>query len=177
MVFPYVGGASFVQKLWAAKASQGFVAPLGSLLPQSTEQVLHAGERFLTTRDAPTEIRFANKANALYENTMGELETGILLTAHLGADATRAATGWDGDRYQLVKSGDRKILLWQSVWDDAPAADRFAAAYKQVARMRPDRGIRVARNTIQNRAGVLIIDAEHGIDVNKIAAPAVRILP
>ena len=176
MVFPYVGGAGFVQKLWAAKASQGFVAPLGSLLPQSTEQVLHPSDRFLAGRDAPTELRFISRAKSIYENTMGELEIGILLSAHLGGDATQAATGWDGDRYQLLDSGGRKLLLWQSVWDDAASADRFAAAYKRVAQKRPDRSVRVERNTIERREGVLVIDAEQGIDVDGVPAPATRII-
>jgi hypothetical protein len=176
MVFPYVGGASFVQKVWAANARDGFVAPLGSLLPQSTEQVLHTAERFLATRDAPTELRFANTKDVLYENTLGELETGILLAEYLGVDPGSAAAGWDGDRYQLVTSSGKKMVLWQSVWDDAVAADRFADAYRHVAAKRPGRSIRVERNVLHNREGVFIVDAEAGADVQAVKAPALQIV-
>ena len=175
MVFPYVGGASFVQKLWAAKAAQGFVAPLGALLPQSTEQVLHTTDRFLTNRDTPTEIRFASRTNVLYENTLGELEIGILLAAHLGEAAAQSATGWDGDRYQLVNRGGKKVLVWQSVWDDAKSAENFAAAYRRVADKRPNRTVRVERNKVMTMEGVLVIDADKGTDITAVSAPAVRI--
>jgi hypothetical protein len=175
MVFPYVGGAVFTQKLWVARADQGYPAPLGTLLPQSTEQVMHPEQAFLTTRDAPTEVRFANTKDVIYENTLGELEMGILLSEHLGVDAATAARGWDGDRYQLLKVGDRKMLVWQTLWDDAASADRFKAAYGQLAPKRP-RTIRIQRNVVEGREGVLIFDAERGIDTISLAVPAVRLL-
>lgn len=174
MVFPYIGGAEFVQKLWQAKAAEGALSPLGSLLPQSTEQVLHPVDRFLQTRDLPTEIRFANTRNVIYENTVGELEIGIFLTEHLGEEAKEAASGWDGDRFQLVRAPGGSVLLWQSVWDDAASADRFAAAYLQTAAKRANRTIQVERNVVTGMEGVLVIDAQHGVDVNAVTRPAIR---
>jgi hypothetical protein len=176
MVFPYVAGAGFVQKLWSARADAGFIAPLGSLLPQSTEQVLHPSDHFLKTRDLPTEIRFPPGSKPVYENTLGELEIGILLSAHLGLDPASAAAGWDGDRYQLTRVGGKQMLLWQSVWDDAHSAEAFTKAYRQVAGKRTDRSIRVERNRVEGMEGVLVIDAEQGVDVRAVGAPAVRIL-
>lgn len=167
MVFPYVGGAGYVQKLWNARNS--FASPLGAALPQSTEQVLHPS---VEQPDAPTEIRFANTKEVLYENTLGELELGVLLSEHLGSDV--AAQGWDGDRYQLLTN---KTLVWQSVWDDAVSADRFADAYKQIASRRKSRAIRVERNTLQGRPGVLVFDAPAGTDVTAAKAPVSRVLP
>jgi hypothetical protein len=173
MVFPYVGGAGLVQKLWTAHADQGFVAPLGALLPQSTEQVLHGAEKFVTTRDEPTELRFASAANIAYENTLGELEIGILLSEHLGSKA--AASGWDGDRYQLLANG---VLQWVSVWDDVAAADRFAEAYRAVAVKRSQtRNARVERVQIEGRPVVMILDAPAGIDIGRAKAPPIRIVP
>ena len=173
MVFPYVGGAGFVQKLWAANADKGFVAPLGPLLPQSTEQVLHGSEKFVATRDEPTELRFASGANIAYENTLGELELGIFLSEHLGTNA--AAYGWDGDHYQLLANG---VLQWVSVWDDVMAADRFAAAYREIAAKRKDtRAVRVERLEVQGRPAVMIFDAPAGMNVSAARFPTVRILP
>lgn len=175
MVFPYVGGARFVQQLWNSRSDLAFAAPLGTLLPQSTEQVLHAPERFLVTRDAPTEIRFDNKANVLYENTLGELETGIVLSEYLKLDSDSAASGWDGDRYQVLDVGGKKALVWASVWDDAGSADRFAQRYREVAAKRPNRAIRVERTKIEGREGVVIFDGARGVDVAKMQLPVVHI--
>ena len=166
MLFPYIAGAGFVQAMWRTPLNPNdkFPAPLGTSLPQSTEQVLHP-ERLLQTRDEPTELRFTGAApgKQLYENTLGELETGILLTEHLG---TRdAASGWDGDRYRVVGVDGRKLLLWQSVWDDASSADRFAAAYRSIAAKRRDRAIRVERNMVGAMNGVWIVDAPAGTNV------------
>jgi hypothetical protein len=173
MVFPYVGGAAFVQKLWIANARKGFVAPLDSLLPQSTEQVLHGDQKFVAARDTPTELRFASGANIAYENTLGELEMGVLLSEHLGTKA--AASGWDGDRYQLLADG---VLQWASVWDDAAAADRFADSYRQIGvKRRALRSVRVERIDIAGRPGVLILDAPGTSDLSKAKLPAVRIQP
>lgn len=176
MVWPYIGGAAFTQKLWQARTDLGYPAPMGSLLPQSTEQVMHVADHFLGTRDAPTEIRFANKANVTYENTLGELETGILLSVHLGVDGNSAAAGWDGDRYQLLQVNGKRMLVWQSVWDDASSADRFAAAYQQIAGRRAGRAIRVDRNIVGGREGVLVLDGERGVDVNGFNKVGVTIL-
>lgn len=167
MVFPYVGGAGFVQKLWHARNT--FVAPLAADLPQSTEQVLHVN---IERPDAPTEVRFANTKDVVYENTFGELEMGVFLTEHLGTNA--AAYGWDGDRYQLLEN---KTLMWQTIWDDRNAADRFAAAYRRIAEKRTNRAIRVERNVVQGREGVLVMDAPAGTDLISVQAPAVRLLP
>jgi hypothetical protein len=169
MVFPYVGGASFMQKVWKANAAKGFAAPMGDLLPQSTEQVLHGDAKFIQNRDEPTEIRFVNTAGVEYENSLGELEIGILLQEHLGTKS--AASGWDGDRFQLLPNG---TLTWVSVWDDKASADRFAAAYRQVADRRKNRSIQVERSVVSGREGVVIRDAPTGTAL-PATMPAVRI--
>ncbi len=176
MVFPYVGGAEFVQQLWRARRADAFPAPFGSLLPQSTEQVLHAEDHFINGRDVPVEVRFSAVGNVQYENTLGELETGIFLSTYLGSDARSAAAGWDGDRYQLLKADGGSVLLWQSVWDDAAAADRFAENCRHIAAQRAQRTMRVERNKVQGREGVLVIDAPRGVDIAGIKTPSVRLL-
>src|SRR5690606_1294328 len=148
-------------------------APLGPLLPQSTEQVMQPRERFIEARDEPTELALdaANGAGGagdwrlLYENTLGALETEILLTEHLGAGAERAAQGWDGDRYRLLEApGGGRALAWYSVWDDADAADAFAAAYRRVLERRAGtRHGRVERLEVEGRPVVLVVDAERAV--------------
>jgi hypothetical protein len=135
LVFPYAAGASFVQQLWrAAGAVANRRAPLGELLPQSTEQVLHPLQKFVPVRDAPTRLRLDGFGDwrPVYTNTLGALETGILLEEHLGR-LEAPAWGWDGDRYVLLDRPDgAEALLWISVWDDSASADTFAARMRDV---------------------------------------------
>ncbi|HEY8470422.1 MAG TPA: hypothetical protein VIL18_12300 [Longimicrobiales bacterium] len=186
LLFPYLGGASFVQSLWRAAGAEQTPAPLDTLLPQSTEQVLHPDERFIRVRDEPTEIRLGESASGsgagwrtVYENTLGELETSILLGEHLGSGAEQAARGWDGDRYRLLEgpSGGR-ALVWYSVWDGAAAADRFADAYRRVLERRAERRHgRVERLEVQGRPVVRVVDVERGVPLDSIPVPPLVALP
>lgn len=160
MLFPYIGGSGFVYRLWQAEALDR-PAPLGRWLPQSTEQVLHPADRFIRTRDEPTELRFDSLPagwRVLRENTLGELETGLLLEHHLGEAARAQATGWDGDRYRLLAdSADARALIWFSVWDDAAAADAFRAAMGTVTL--PGRTLDAARLDVDGRPLVRVLIA------------------
>jgi hypothetical protein len=180
MLFPYLGGAGFVQSLWRTAGAGRRPAPLDTLLPQSTEQVLHPDERFIRMRDEPTEIRLGEPAGdagagwrTLYENTLGELETSILLSEHLGRGAEQAALGWDGDRYRLLE-GPRggRALVWYSVWDGAAAAGRFADAYQLVLERRAERRHgRVERLEVEGRPVVRVVDAERGVPLDSVPVP------
>ncbi|HEX7118098.1 MAG TPA: hypothetical protein VF212_04885 [Longimicrobiales bacterium] len=166
LLFPYVSGAGFVQALWRAEpraAGAGYPAPLGERLPASTEQVLHPQERFLDGRDAPTEVALSAVEGgwrSLYESTLGELETSILLSEHLGEGADSLAVGWDGDRYALLESpAGERALVWVSVWDSPAAADRFADAYRRVLDARAGRHGSVERLDLDGRPAVRVVDA------------------
>lgn len=183
MLFPYLGGAAFVQTLWRAASARGenaFPAPVGPLFPESTEQVIYPEQRFLTNRDDPTEIRLADPVapwRLIHEDNLGELEVGILLREHLGAGADAAAQGWDGDRYQLLAAPEGgRALIWYSVWDDAPAADRFATSYRHILERRPDRQGRVTRLEIEGRPVVLVLDADRTIDLDQVPLPSTATL-
>ncbi|MFW5951728.1 MAG: hypothetical protein ACOCVZ_06415 [Gemmatimonadota bacterium] len=155
LVFPYIGGATFLQALFRRRGADGEIpVPFGDLLPQSTEQVLEPRRAFLDGRDIPTELELDDPGDGwsvIYENTLGMLETSILLSERIpsgaaggaageaGAAGTAPATeesssasGWDGDRYALVEDpGGGDALVWYSVWDDAAAADRVADALRK----------------------------------------------
>lgn len=124
LLFPYIGGAAFVEALW--KSEDGRPAPFGPLLPTSTEQILHP-ESFLDgERDRPehVELTVPEGWSRLYEDTLGELEVGILLETHIGGRGL--ARGWDGDRYLLLEAGDgTRALAWISVWDSQAQRDAF----------------------------------------------------
>jgi len=164
LVFPYLGGADFV--VWFRR--KYFASVLDSI-PRSTEQILHP-ERF-AAHDEPTEIEFAagESGAAKWEDGLGEFETRLLFQQHLGGEgeAANLATGWDGDRYQVLgPSSD--ALVWYSVWDDAAAAKRFATGLRLAwgrrrpatgAGSRPDRRYDIRELTMQGRPLVRLVDA------------------
>src|SRR5205814_5166704 len=101
-------------------------------MPTSTEQILHPDRYAL--RDEPTEVVFPKSAadTVIYEDNLGEFETRLLFQQLLGdeAEAARLATGWDGDRYQVL-GPNSDALVWYSVWDDAASATRFTAGLRR----------------------------------------------
>ena len=178
LIFPYVNGASFVQKLWLRPLRTGFgdqfPAPLAERLPASTEQVMHPDAKFLVERDEPTDLRLLPAGPSIREDGLGELETSLFLSEHLGAAGAAVAQGWDGDRYRLVQTDQGPVLAWFSVWDDAASADRFANAYRQIA-LRRGRAARVERLTIANRPVVGVTDAPNPAALAKAPAFSVEI--
>lgn len=162
LLFPYLAGSGFVHALWSAIAPQErYPAPLDSLLPQSTEQVLHARERFIAMRDTAVELRFDSIPvgwQVVHEDNLGELEMSAVLEQRGGRASRVAAQGWDGDRYVLLRDEKgREALHWVSIWDDAASADRFAAA---IRRWPPDpsRGApSVDRTTLNGREAVSFV--------------------
>ncbi|MBX6363510.1 MAG: hypothetical protein IRZ00_06550 [Gemmatimonadetes bacterium] len=185
LVFPYLRGAAFVQELWRDRAAggppaAGWPAPLDSLLPQSTEQVMHP-DRFVEERDTPTELRLGPQPprptgwRTRYENTLGELEMTIFLRQVLGDSAN--AEGWDGDRYRVLEGpGNARALVWYSVWDDAAAADAFAASYRRSLERRPGRQARVERLELRGRPVVRVVDVPRGTAFDAVPIPAVDAL-
>jgi len=165
MLFPYVGGADFVYRLWHARP-RSRPAPLGEWLPQSTEQVLHPVESFLTNRDEPTTLTPPDPppgwAAVGGPDQLGELETGIFLGHYLGDSARTLARGWDGDAYRLlVDSEGNHALVWSSVWDDASAAASFADALRKVANAAPGRAYRIRQFQLQGRPAVQVLIASN----------------
>jgi hypothetical protein len=127
LLFPYLEGAAFVQAVWQSAPDRP--APFGDRLPESTEQILEPTRLLSEPPDRPTEVGLEPTGDGavVYQNTLGALETGILLEAHGGPAARAARSGWDGDRYALFEAGGERSLVWVSVWDDEAARDRFVA--------------------------------------------------
>lgn len=185
LLFPYLHGADFVHQLWSSmRGMERYPAPLDTLLPQSTAQVLRPVERFIRERMEPVELRFAEAPagwRELYEDSFGQLETGIFLEEHGGANARAAATGWLGDRYILVEpaaagGAGPDVLHWVSVWEAAADADRFARAAAEVSARRTGRSVQVQRFDIQGHAGVWITDAAAGVAAATAPRPDVAVV-
>ena len=161
LVFPYLGGADFIG--WYRR--KYFGRSVLDSMPESTEQILHP-ERY-ATRDEPTDLTFstADPDTVQWEDGLGEFETRLLFQQHLGneAEAVTLASGWDGDRYQVL-GPKHDALVWYSVWDDAAAAGRFAAGLqrawaKRGADGRMGRRSDIKSLTVDGRPVVRLVDA------------------
>jgi hypothetical protein len=164
LIFPYLGGADFM--LWFRRTYPPDHSVLDSM-PRSTEQILHP-QRY-ADHDEPTDIAFegSRAADVRWEDGLGEFETRLLFQQHLGneAEAMMLASGWDGDRYQVL-GPNAEALVWYSVWDDAAAASRFAGGLQRAwAKRRPHADGRAARRwevkqlTVSGRPVVRLVDA------------------
>jgi hypothetical protein len=127
LIFPYAGGLPFVAAAYPAHGGVALVADA----PRSTEQVLHPAA-FGAPRDRPTRIVLPAPGGGtlVYENTLGEFETRLVLAEHLRdtAAAARGAAGWDGDRYTVLEfAGGARGIVWATVWDSDGDADEFRA--------------------------------------------------
>jgi len=161
LIFPYLGGAEFVRRFRQLHPDK---QPFGALMPVSTEQILHV-DRY-ESGDRPEGLEFQGPApdTVIYENDLGEFETRLLLEQllHNSVTAASLAKGWDGDRYQ-VYSRSADALVWYTLWDDAAAADRFAAGLKRgwLGR-RPDAATRrsdIARLPLGGLPAVRVVEA------------------
>src|SRR5690606_10935500 len=166
-------GSGFVHAVWRARRPQRRnPAPLDSLLPQSTEQVMQPEDHFVHRRDAPLDVtidRVPEGWTILREDGFVQLETSIFLAQHLGDGARAAADGWGGDRYVLLDSPDGvEALLWRRVWDTPAAAERFARAAEEAAAKRPSRRVTIMREQVRGRAAVRIVDAPADGDISAL---------
>jgi len=160
LIFPYLGGADFI--VWFRH--KYFGRSVLDSMPQSTEQILHP-ERY-ALRDEPTEVTFVSNGDTVqWQDNLGEYEMRLLFQQLLGneTEAATLATGWDGDRYEVL-GPKSDVLLWYSVWDDAAAATRFAAGLQRAwAKRRADgrmgRRAEIKQLTNNGRPVVRLVDA------------------
>jgi hypothetical protein len=136
LIFPYLSGAEFVRRFKEQRPGQ---SPLGSL-PASTEQVLQTSAFFGPRTDLPTRVTLPapTAGERVYENNVGEFGIRVFVYEH-GKDqntALRAATGWDGDRYVLVRTPGGHGIAWVTVWDTAVDAAEFAGALAETVLQR-----------------------------------------
>lgn len=172
LLFPYIGGLTFMQRFWAGES--GRHPPLGSNMPESTEQVLHPEQFRSGQRDAPTGVSLEALPEGwtlVLADDLGELETRLLLREFLPdrEEADRAAAGWDGDRYRLADGPAGEVLAWVSVWDSEADAAEFESAIQLAVSLRyggdpgaAGRAIVVGRGETDGRPVVTVVDAPAG---------------
>jgi hypothetical protein len=124
--FPYAQG----YRLASLEGVQLLESP-----PASTEQVLHDDLRHaeFTAYDlGAVAAALPAPCEVVFENTVGELQMGVLLRDATQGDVSSAVwEGWDGDRYLAVDCNGRAAFLWLTSWDSEADAEEFAAGEVQ----------------------------------------------
>jgi hypothetical protein len=185
MVEPYAKGALFVSEVWA-HGGWPAVGRLYSDPPESSEQVLHPTDKFITRRDPPVHIRFAagrepfDGRKPAVTDVNGELGWRCYFKTWKLPDPAAAAAGWGGDRYWFWERplpGEARatppgaLVVVATRWDTPADAARFRAAY---LRSLPERFPRVkaavAGDTVRLRRpdGTLLVVSARGLDVDVI---------
>lgn len=132
LLFPYLTGAQFVAELTRRRPG----TPVFARLPASTEQLLNTQAYFGVTLDRPTRLTLPapDAGTVVYANVMGEFATRIFAYEQLQDQpmAVRAAAGWDGDRYAVLRFPGGDGLVWASVWDTPADAAEFYDALRRI---------------------------------------------
>jgi len=173
LLFPYIEGASFVAASW--QSAGGRPPPFWDRLPESTEQILNPERAVPPDEDPPTELRIGldEGMEAVYENTLGQMELGVLLDGVLGEGHRGLAQGWDGDRFALLQTqgdgGDG--LVWASVWDSEGERDAFVSALEGGLGHLPLPATLVAADVLGRPGALLRIGSGEGVEVRITEGP------
>ncbi|MDQ6888107.1 MAG: hypothetical protein M3068_12590 [Gemmatimonadota bacterium] len=132
-IFSYVNGMEFVRRFVERHPGR---SPYGAAIPHSSEQLLHPEKYDGAVREEPLKVVLPAPAGATesYQNDIGEFGIRVFLYQHLKDQPTsiRAAAGWGGDRYVIVRSSRGEGLAWVSVWDTPLDAAEFRDALQEV---------------------------------------------
>jgi len=130
LTWPYDAGFRFVQRL----VDEGDVPGLNqaySLLPTTTEQIIHPGTYFNREPAVPVELPFATLAGyeIFEEGEWGEWNLQLLLLDGVEpGEAVIGATGWGGDEYRIYWNGTDVVFAYLYQGDSTDDATEFAAS-------------------------------------------------
>jgi len=189
LLFPYINGGDFVHRF---KAHEPGKLPFDKL-PVSTTQLMHDSAYFSKTPDVPREIVLPKIPGTVSTNDLGEFSTRLFFYQHTRDRelSTRAAQGWAGDRYALVKTPAGDALVWVSVWDTPNDAAEFMSAIDAAMAARYNvrplvkgekRHFETAKRTIDvdvremgGRPVVLYVDEPAGTSTNMVDFAQVKV--
>jgi hypothetical protein len=115
LIEPYFKGAALVSQVWG-RGGWAAVNDLYRHPPASTEQILHAREKFLDGRDPPIAINLPAGRPALNEtpaatDVLGELGMRAYFKTWDFPSGDAAAAGWGGDRFWVWTRASR--FTWE----------------------------------------------------------------
>src|SRR5260370_5627927 len=130
--FPYVEGARLVGSIYRA-GGYALVNQMFDHPPVSTEQVLHPDKYVAGELPIPVGAPAAPEGCVrLMAGRIGELRTRALLDqCETPAEPHLQSLGWGGDAFAVVQDANERLaVLWSTVWDDEPSAERFESAMR-----------------------------------------------
>ena len=142
--FPYVYGASFLQKFVKAYGWRG-MSYLYKHPPSSTRQIMHP-EAFFPKKNNPVQVKIEDLSagsgaaplagyRKVWESTMGEYGLFLLLRQYLPEDeARRSVLGWRGDQVQVYEGDGASslILVGYALFSGEETADDFFRSYRSL---------------------------------------------
>jgi hypothetical protein len=134
LLFPYINGFDFVRRA-KDRAPKRF---LFDSVPATSEQLMHNEAFFGKQRDEPSIVTLPRVPGEVMQNDFGEFGARIFIYAHTRDQdrSIRAAAGWDGDRFALVKTPSGNGIVWATVWDSPGDAAEFMSALDAVGQKR-----------------------------------------
>jgi hypothetical protein len=182
LIFPYLSGAEFMRDFDVREQGK---QPYGDM-PVSTTEILHPLTDYFGQRDWPTRVVLPPPPRHLavqYNDDLGEFETRLLLFQFLNDQATaiRGATGWAGDRYEVVSLPGGPGLAWVSVWQSSVSAAQFLGLMQSVVAhhygAHPTRAVSVTGVEIAGRPAVVYEDKPRGVTTRLVDPGAVKLMP
>lgn len=135
--FPYGAGFEFVASMYLTTEDWSLVNEAHSRPPASTEQVMHP-EKYQTGEE-PIVVEIPAFAGPpwgdweqVWDSTLGELYLLAYLETWTSFDnAARAAEGWGGDSFMLLRGPDGgHLLVWVLEWDTPGDAAEFFDVFR-----------------------------------------------
>jgi len=137
LLFPYQAGADFVSSAQQSPGIWRQVNQLYSRPPVSTEQILHPAK--YAAGEDPIPVSLPTGASLIEEDwelVMEDVFGEFLLRTYLETglprpQSIRAASGWGGDRFRLLKDDSgRRLLVAVFLWDTSIDAGEFFESYR-----------------------------------------------
>jgi len=142
LLFPYTDGFNFIRQIYQANGSAG-IDDIFRNPPDSTAQILHMDK--YRNHVAPVEVSLPDLEagglgpgwRTIKSNVLGELDLRLILTQLTDSTrGVRGASGWAGDRWQLLEKDGRQALVIKSVWDSDNEARTFLETFGLAMRNR-----------------------------------------
>ncbi len=122
LLAPYIEGLRFS----AAIFKKGGWKRLNQVLsrpPQSSAQILHPQLYLDGAAPLPVAIRFRPAGwERFHDGVVGEYFLNVLLKE--GGELTDVARGWSGDRFEMWRQGDSRMLVFKAAWQTAADCER-----------------------------------------------------
>ena len=142
LLFPYADGFNFVRQIYQTSGYAG-VDDVFRDPPQSTAQILHIDK--YRNHVAPVAVDLPDLSQGalgdgwrqISSNVFGELDLRLILTQLTDSTTgVRGASGWSGDRWELLEKDGHQALVVKSVWDSEADASTFFQAFAQAMQNR-----------------------------------------